>query len=1141
MGQSLLPTGANTSTSTSLDTLRVRLLDNLTSTMNSLFQPILLYLVTNSFLTLAVNGKCHLPEFDNGVVEAEGEEGGNFLKGEFRCNTDYTMSGPSMLKCRNGIWSGTKPVCSVAGCDPNNLPHFVNGRKLRVKGTRDSVFKYKCNRGFRLFGPKNVYCTKSGWKMDELPVCTRVGCNEEELLGNGIPHGRQRSMFQGAVYRFYCESGAMMDGNSAVYCDGYSWNSTKPECLVPPTTPVLSIELDGVVASEPLARVGQQIKLVCTAQGGNPFPTLAFMLNGERVEGGNKEMIEHGGYNAVHTFTVEDHHKNLDMSCIAENRMSSIPVASNHQTLSVKFGPSSTYIHGAEMIMPDGEADYSCTSDVSNPASDITVQVTDQDGNDIAIEVTKPPMMKENGGFASALQFKFQVLPHFKSIFMKCEAANDVGQASTGLTVHVMNPPSNIQITGPDYLLSTDDESDPNNIFTCTTEESNPVATIDWIVEADGGMEAVQEEATLIETINQGTGWKKISTLSLPSYQTESVKVHCIATIEDLGFIKMSEDLVVDVLGLPLEVSIIGPDFILLNSVNEFECVTQQDDRESLVSIHVSTLNREPVDFLMESDSKISITVAKALDGIIVDCFAENLAGQGPVQTKRVDVHSPPEVEIEGPEQLQPFNMLTYSCSTTNSQPETGLSWTVSDQNGQSVDFTEFASQLSETGHQTSVMELYANDEYDQLVVSCLATSQAGDGSAEITVYSVESPKLVQMRAPEKIEAETELTYVCESPLSSPQQSIRWEVTDWQDEVLQYHTEDPEVLDGYVTSLLYITAQRSAKLLNVKCVAYNDIGYVEDVSQEHVTYHPKSVELTGPSSVLASEEATFSCSSNLAYPAPSLMWSLDGQDVTRDADQTDNEQSEGGITSVSVLRLNPTMGGHNHLVKCFVGGLDIYREASLTVEELYEEDAYNDDSYEDDYSEEDIQNEYNYDEDEENKNDDSQYDNKENHDAAEKEVKEEIEYDYKEEEDNHEQGEEANDLTDYIEASIQDDHTETTNSVEQDLSAEEDDNNEEEEEYEYDEEEYNYDEDVYNYDEDDYNKTKEENVQDDKTEAVSQNNYEDSADLVEQELPTEKEDYIDESDATDYKEKEPAIEESFDAPQQQQSFAAAEP
>ena len=88
--------------------------------------------------------------------------------------------------------------------------------------------------------------------------------------------------------------------------------------------------------SEPLASVGQELKLVCTPQGGNPFPDLAFMLNGERVEPDNKEMTEQGGYNAVFTITVEDTHKNLDMSCIAENRMSSIPVASNHQTLSVR-------------------------------------------------------------------------------------------------------------------------------------------------------------------------------------------------------------------------------------------------------------------------------------------------------------------------------------------------------------------------------------------------------------------------------------------------------------------------------------------------------------------------------------------------------------------------------------------------------------------------------------------------------------------------------------------------------------------------------------------------------------------------------------------------------------------------------------
>ena len=119
--------------------------------------------------TSAQAGQCYPPELDNGVVESNG--GDFFLTAGFQCNDGYSLSGPSLLKCRNGIWSGVTPVCSVSGCDPNKLPTFDNGRRLRVKGTRNSVFKYKCNRGYRLFGPKNVYCTKNGWKLDELPVC----------------------------------------------------------------------------------------------------------------------------------------------------------------------------------------------------------------------------------------------------------------------------------------------------------------------------------------------------------------------------------------------------------------------------------------------------------------------------------------------------------------------------------------------------------------------------------------------------------------------------------------------------------------------------------------------------------------------------------------------------------------------------------------------------------------------------------------------------------------------------------------------------------------------------------------------------------------------------------------------------------
>ena len=69
------------------------------------------------------------------------------------------------------------------------------------------------------------------------------------------------------------------------------------------------------------------------------------------------------------------------------------------------------------------------------------------------------------------------------------------------------------------------------------------------MVETDVGVETISEHSTAVETIKQGQGWKKISTLSFPSQGTQSVKVHCVATIEDLGFSKKSDQLEVDIIG----------------------------------------------------------------------------------------------------------------------------------------------------------------------------------------------------------------------------------------------------------------------------------------------------------------------------------------------------------------------------------------------------------------------------------------------------------------------------------------------------------------------------------------------------------------------------------------------------------------
>ena len=53
---------------------------------------------------------------------------------------------------------------------------------------------------------------------------------------------------------------------------------------------------------------------------------------------------------------------------------------------------------------------------------------------------------------------------------------------------------------------------------------------------------------------------------------------------------------------------------------------------------------------------------------------------------------------------------------------------------------------------------------------------------------SLESPKSVEMTGPDNSDAGSMLTYECSSPVSSPQQSIRWEVTDKQYQEIEFQT-----------------------------------------------------------------------------------------------------------------------------------------------------------------------------------------------------------------------------------------------------------------------------------------------------------------------------------------------------------------
>ena len=75
--------------------------------------------------------------------------------------------------------------------------------------------------------------------------------------------------------------------------------------------------------------------------------------------------------------------------------------------------------------------------------------------------------------------------------------------------------------------------------------------------------------------------------------------------------------------------------------------------------------------------------------------------------------------------------MVTYTCLTTS--PENSITWTVTDQDGEAVEFTQFDNSASGL---ESVLELYADEGIDHIVVSCAATNEAGNAYKEIVAHS---------------------------------------------------------------------------------------------------------------------------------------------------------------------------------------------------------------------------------------------------------------------------------------------------------------------------------------------------------------------------------------------------------------------
>jgi len=127
---------------------------------------------------------------------------GGFIR--FKCDQYYTLEGKSKLTCQaNKKWNGKIPKC-LEPCPKPNQP--LHGKTIGDDFTHGAVVKFECVKGYFLKGPPAMRCNNGQWNTT-LPMCTDcdgrgkpLGMSNGVILDSSIRASSQRDQNHAAHY-----------------------------------------------------------------------------------------------------------------------------------------------------------------------------------------------------------------------------------------------------------------------------------------------------------------------------------------------------------------------------------------------------------------------------------------------------------------------------------------------------------------------------------------------------------------------------------------------------------------------------------------------------------------------------------------------------------------------------------------------------------------------------------------------------------------------------------------------------------------------------------------------------------------------------------------------------------------------------
>merc|ERR1711892_508290 len=491
-------------------------------------------LLTIFFVTFVWADLCPGPVIPNGEVKNENVKNENVFFGEVTCNKGYHLVGASKtIKCRQGVWSQKElPVCSAIGGCPS-LPTLLNGRNVPMQGSRNSAFRFKCNRGFKRFGEQRTHC-------------------------------EGRAMLRGAVYKYRCNHGAEMEGSSTLVCDGERWNGTVPDCNVLPDEPRLEVTVSGSVVTA--VKPGDIVLVTCQAGGGHPVPDIGLTQDG--LPAGNKDFrnLKHS-----FTFTATENEDGKRILCSAVDK---VGTSTTSTILRVYAPPKQAVISGPDTVHHGDEFTYECSVEGGNPEPEISWTVSDHLGQ------TKEMQGQKIGPGLSRMSLKTGSKE--KMITIKCLGENSQGVVSHTKHVHTHYLPKSVAITGPTTALPGDYAH-----FTCLTTETFPVPALKWKIEKSGEFYEVDEIEGDVssEALEDGGAVAYAKTDIFIEDDFENALIQCVAVVEGQEMV-MSEKHKIDVISIevPLETSKTNEIASVEKTIQESIDISDSTEKESLIS-----------------------------------------------------------------------------------------------------------------------------------------------------------------------------------------------------------------------------------------------------------------------------------------------------------------------------------------------------------------------------------------------------------------------------------------------------------------------------------------------------------------------------------------------------------------------------